>query len=342
MKIAVITRPTNRSPKILALSLKNSLEHLGIETDIFYKEDFLRRLLPLGKKSRGQLKLHFRMRRKMLNYFTDHKIINKFKEYDAIIVSECIPNAYWKGFYALEELKKIIKKPLGLYEVYFLDAAPNHIKSLKENNDFLQDAYDFHLALSKVSYTKTEISEKKFEVGINLESFGLKPTEKKEFSVLLDFADERTKKQREEQKNVLRSLKIPFVELKGEYSVAIIRKLYQAASAFMIQKYEAFGLPIAECLSYGTKVITPDGSWPSAFRLEANPQYYGAGELANCFMVYTDADDLKKKLSNFKQHYSLEDTPKAIFRNFETHYSKFYRGSDDELMRLVNSLTKNK
>ena len=101
MKIAILTRPDNKSPKILAQSLQKSLTDINIQSDIFYSLDMLRRLVPLNEKLRKKTKLHYRIRQKLKYFFKDKTTIKKLKKYDAIIISECIPNAYWKGYYAL-------------------------------------------------------------------------------------------------------------------------------------------------------------------------------------------------------------------------------------------------
>jgi hypothetical protein len=342
MKIAIITRPAFRTPRNNAISFQLSLKEIGIESKIFYNDDTLRRLVPLNEKLRYPANFHYRLRQKIQYYFKDKKILNELKEYDAIVISETIPNNYWKGYYGLPQLKKITNKKLGCLAVFFLDASPNFVNILKENGDYLQNIYDFHLAYSKVSYIKTETSPKKFEVGLNLKRIGLKPHKKEGFYVLVDFKYEGNEHYYSEQIKVLNELNIPYKRLEGKYTFEEIRKLYKGAAVFLMQHYESFGLPIAECLSYCTKVFTADSSWPAAFRLDENPGYYEKGRLADCFDVYDDSKALGEKLLSFKNDYDLEKTPFLIFDEFKKYYEKFYVGNNSEVERFVNNLNQAK
>jgi hypothetical protein len=338
MKIAIITRPDNKSPKILAQSFQQSLGEIGVEADIFFVADMLRRMVPLGKKLRYKTSLHFRIRQKIKHFVKDTKTLNTLKKYDAVVLSECVPNGFWRNYYALEELKSKLEKPLGFLEVFFLDAAPNHIEILENNNDHLQGVYDFHLALSRVSYQATTIGDNKFEVGLNLKGLGLKPFRKKKFFAVIDFEDDRTLHIREQQISILKKLKIEFVELKGRYTIEEIRKLYKDASVFFMQKYEAYGMALAECLAYGTKVFTPDSSWPSAFRLGEHIEYYGKGELADCFEVFGDSEDLETKLLAFRERAESRNTSTEVFESYLKNYPHFYYGHRDEVKRMITSL----
>ena len=322
----------------MALSLQSSLEQFGVKADIFYEAAMLRCLVPLGKKLRHKTSFHFRLGQKLLNFFNDRKVLKQLKEYDFVILSECIPNAYWRNYYALEELKEIVQKPLGIWEVYFLDSAPNHIEILSENGDHLHEVYDIHLALSKVSYQKTDTSDTKFELGLDLHGLGLGPYQKKDFQVVVDFESGVNAAVKEEQIKVLTKLGISFVELKGRYTIDEIRSIYKNASVFLLQKHEAFGMPIAECLAYGTKVFTPDSSWPLAFRLGDDIEYYGQGKLADCFQVYKNENELEMLLIEYRDRAAKTDVAGEVFQSFIENYPHFYYGNKDELARLITAL----
>ena len=338
MKIAILTRPDNKSPKIMALSLQNSLIEQGNDCDIFYNIYALKRLIPLNKPLRAKTSFHFRVKQKISNYVKDKSFFNTLKKYDAIIISECIPNGFWRGQYALDKFKKTINKPLGFLEVFFLDAAPNHIKALKENGDYLQQAYDFHLALSKVSYIKTETSENKFQVGLNLKSQGLNRMKKKDFYILMDFRYPGNEELYKEQIQALKKANIPYKKLEGQYTIEEIRELYKNATAFVMQHYESFGLPIAECLSYGTKILTPDSSWPSAFRLENKPEYYKPGKLADCFKTFNNINEFITEVKSLQEG-AKKDVSKDIFNSFVNNYPSFYYGNTQEIIRFINFLS---
>ena len=65
-------------------------------------------------------------------------------------------------------------------------------------------------------------------------------------------------------------------------------------------------MPIAECLSCGAYVFTPDTSWAMAWRLDDVVQIHGPGKLADCFVVYDGQQGLQEKLRHFKTEYDLK------------------------------------
>lgn len=341
MKVAILTRPDNKSPRILANSLSNSLEEIGVESYIIYDMGFLRRLVPFSRTLRFKTNLHYRIQQKLINFFEDRKLVNRLKAFDAIVVCECIPNAFWRNYYDIERLKRIIKRPMGLYEVFFLESAPHFMEKLNKNNDYINNLYNFELAISRVSYTNCELSNRKFEIGLNLKSMGLEPQRKSKLTALLDFEWDGENKYINEQIKVLRELGVEFVQLKGTYAIEEIRELYKKCGIFFIQHFESFGLPISECLAYGAIVFTPNSGWPMAFRLNKNLEVYGTGELAECFVVYNGEDDLKLKLLKYIESF---DTKKCHIKNFETYinnYPHFYNGNIEELLRFKKLIKSN-
>src|SRR5690554_1841933 len=219
MKIALITRPENRSPKILALSLQEKLLQIGIESEIIYGLDTIKRLVPIFAKFNVQTRLHFRIRQKLKYYLKDRNVINKLNQFDAIIISEVIPNAFWKNYYNFNKLRSLTKKKIGIYEVFFIDSAVHYFDVFKKNGDYGGDLFDFHLAVSKTSFTKTILSGNKFQIGLNLDSFKLYPQNKTNFYVLIDFPVKGGEKERNIQINALNRFNIPYIELQGKYEV---------------------------------------------------------------------------------------------------------------------------
>lgn len=340
MQVAILTKPENKSPKILAISLQNSLKEAGYPSKIFYALDTVRRLVPLRSKPKFYARRHFRFRQKLWFYFKDLFVLSRLRKYDFIIISECIPNAFWKNYYAIPELKEKIKVPIGLYEVYFLDSATHYIDYLKQSNDNLQNTYDFHLAVSEVSYTKTIPNQEKFQIGLNLNSFKLAPSTKAEFFALIDFPLPGGENERKIQLEVLRKLKIPYIELIGSYEIEEIRLYYKNAAIYFIQHFESFGLPIAECLSYGTAIFTANNGWPMAFRLDDEPELFGSGILADCFYTYNDQFELEKQISQFRDSFDPKNTPQKIFHSFLKNYPSFYYGNRAEMDRFSKFINK--
>ncbi|WP_282041204.1 hypothetical protein [Winogradskyella flava] len=334
MRIAIITRPDNKSPKNLAITLAKSLDTNNIQSEIFYDTGFLTRMVALSDNLRWNVKSHYRIRQKLKFYFKDLKTLRKLKTFQAVIICECIPNAMWRNVYPIESLRSNIKLPIGLYEVFFLESAPHFIDKLKTEYHNFTNPYDFELAISSSSYTKIINKKNQFKVGFNLMAQGIKPINKDEFIALIDFEWEGEKKYILEQKKVLDELGIKYLELKGNYTIDEIREVYSKCSVFFLQHFESFGLPIAESLSYGAQIFTANSGWPMAFRLNDDIEIYGKGSLADCFTVYKDEADLRKKLLKFKKEYTNE-TPFNVFNSFIKNYPDFYEGNNKELEKMT-------
>jgi hypothetical protein len=117
------------------------LEKAGVEVDLSFNINYLSRLLPLWGENKRQGRFHHRFRRKYERLFSDLKFKAKLKTYNAIIISTCAPNGFWRHEYDIEELKKICGTiPIVFHGVYYLGNTPYQIKQLKKNNDRLLNA----------------------------------------------------------------------------------------------------------------------------------------------------------------------------------------------------------
>ena len=110
MKIAILSRPGDCFPNIISKGLVEMFAKENVYAEIINDAiPMLMRLLPLSEEPKHwKNNLHFRIRNKIKFYFHDYKIINRLEKYDAIILSECLPNAYWRNYYDIESLKKKI------------------------------------------------------------------------------------------------------------------------------------------------------------------------------------------------------------------------------------------
>jgi hypothetical protein len=334
-KIAILTRSDYKSPRILAESLKLQIEQSSAEATIFFDIELLTRLVSYMD---SKLSFHFWLWKKVSRYFSDRKILKQLKRFDAIVISECIPNGFWKRLYNIEKLKTIIKKPVFLYEVYFLGNSPTQIEDLKKAGDSLFERYDAHLSITEVTEIKTKPRDKYFCIGLNLTATGLKPTPKNEFIALVDFQQSGYEYVQVEQLAVLAELNIKTIVLTGKYSIQEIRKLYREASVFFIQFPEAFGLPIAECLACGVQIFTPNSGWAMSWRLDENPGIHEKGELPECFTIYDSKADLAEKLAKFKNYYDLSKTPQKVFDHFIKNYPTYYSGNKNVIQQLLDAI----
>jgi hypothetical protein len=342
MNIAILSRPGDCFPNIISKGLVEMLKKENVNAEVIYDAiPMLMRLLPLSKKTNHWYNnFHFRIRNKIEFYLSDKKILNRLKKFDAIILSECLPNAYWRNYYDIESLKKKLNIPILSYTDNIANA-PLHKKMWFNNFDFNENRYFINLV---PSFT-VEIYNKQFqnieEIGINISNCKLDVVEKKEFVALLDFLQPGYESYRHEQKRALEKLGIQTIELFGHYTVEEIRELYRKASMFFMSFPETFGLPIAECLSTGCMIFTPSSSWPMAWRLNEDAKPWGEGILPECFQVYYNENTLIDKLHKFREEYHFKETPLKINEIFMEKYAKFYYGKQDVLKSVIIKLKEN-
>lgn len=338
MKIAVLTRPGECFPNIISRGLSDSIRNSGHEAEVFDQAiPTLMRILPYAKSPRHwRNSLHYRTYNKLKYRKVDQSLLSTLRKFDLIILSECLPNAYWRNFLAIEELKEYTGKAVLSFTDAYYNNAPIHQNLWFEEVDYKATRFDCNLTISPVTELRSPAGDDWAAIGLNLRHAGLSPVEKDRFFVLLDFQQKGYEAYREQQIKVLQQTGIDYVELKGRYPIEEIRALYRQASMFFLSFPETFGLPIAECLSYGTAIVTPNTGWPMAWRLNQQPMPWGHGELPGCFVSYDNAEDLKNKLIAFKAAYDLKKTPFAINDLYLQHYPTFYDGNDDALQQVLS------
>jgi hypothetical protein len=337
MKIAIITRIDYKSPRILAESLAEQLRTVDVETQIFFDIDVLNRLVSY---KHSKLHFHYWMQKKLTHYFEDKKIIRELKNMDAVIISECSPNAFWRKLYNIERLKSILKVPVFIYEVYYLGNAPTQIEALQQQGDPLLERYDGHLFVSSVTEIRKEKSADAFCIGLMANRWNLHPLPKKELIALVDFVQPGYESCREMQISCLRKAGISFISLEVKYSIEEIRNIYKRVSIFFVQFPEAFGVPILECLCAGAQVFTSNSGWPMSWRKDHSPEVHGKGILPGCFTVFENEEDLLEKLMLFKSYFDEAATPIQVHNTFIENYPSFYHGNAEELNRWLDTLKK--
>ena len=338
IKIAIVTRPQNSSPRILAETLQQFLSNCNTKNQVFYRVNTFKRLIKY-KDVKHKYKFFQWVVYKMIFYVRDKMFIRRLKSYDAIIISDCTPISFLKETYNIEKLRKIMGAiPIIFYEVYYLANAPTQIEALQKMNQPLFERFNWHLSVTNVTEIKSKVSSQWSHIGLYLKGSGLKPVEKKRHLAIVDFAQPGHEYFREQQISILEQLKIPYISLKGRFTIEEIRNIYKEATFYFMQSSESFGLPIAECLSCGSYILTPDSSWPMSWRLDENPTVHGPGILADCFIVYDGAEDLKKKLEKIMKDYDFIRSPQEVFDIFFRYYQTFYEGSQIALIDLLQRI----
>ena len=333
MKILILTRKDHGSPRVLAETLQLQLCENSIDTEILFEIDILSRLE--GYKT-SKLSFHFWLQKKIAYWLNDRKVIQVLKQADAVVISECIPNAYWKSLYNVTKLRTIINKPVFIYEVYGLCNAPTQIISLQKSGEQVQERYDGHLFVSPITEIRSKPLYNSFCIGLLAKTWNLQPLPKKELIALVDFAQSGFESYRDIQIRQLEKAGIPYICLERRYTIDEIREIYRTVSIYFLQSYEAFGLPILECLCTGAQIFTPNSGWPMSWRLDKNPEVHGPGILPICFTVYNGEYDLLQKLFEFKDKFHSVETPLKVFNEFLTTYPIFYEGYQAELNRFLN------
>ena len=341
MRILILTRIDDASPKVLAISLKNMLERQGVKVDVSFRINILKRMNNHNYLSSSLGLTYLRIKNKLKYFIKDLKFIRDLKAYDAVIISECTPNSFWLDYYAIEKLKLIISpKPVVLYEVYFLGNTPYQINKLLEQGNPTIERYYWHLAVAEVTEIHAKPKPPWSCIGLDLKSMGLKPSIKKEFFAIVDFKQPGYEKERRMQIKALEFLKIPYISFSSRMPMEEIRDYYKRASLIFVQSPEAFGLPIAECLSYGTAVFTKEIEWVMSWRI-LNTDIINKFTLPECFYVYNNYERLVKQLEQLREEYHQKKTPITVFNTFIANYPHFYEGDDLPLKDFLKIIKKN-
>ena len=338
VNVAIVTSADNGSPRVLAESLHDFISQTGHHSEVLYELGAVRRLKSYAevKPDHGFLPW---MLYKALHFFGDRMVLDRLKRFDAIVISECCPSAFLKHSLNIQKLRATVgKTPILYYEVYFLENAPTIVASLRNGNHYLTEQFDWHLAVSEVTEIRRKPERPWSQIGLYLKSSGLGPNLKNGLLAVVDYEREGHEEIRRNQIQLLEELRIPYISLEKRYTIQEIREIYQRATFYFMQSSEAFGLPIAECLSCGSYVLMPDSSWAMSWRLDENAQAHGPGVMAECFVVYSDVNDLRKRMTELKESYDLKETPRKIFEVFRKYYPTFYDGDLDSLKEVMRRI----
>lgn len=341
MKIAILSRPGDCFPNIISLGLGDMLERVGAEYKIFYEGiPFLMRQLPFREQPRHwSNNFHYRVYNKIKYRRPDRKLLDDLKGFDIIVLSECLPNAYWKNYLDIETLgRKLGNKPVISYTDAFIDNAPLHRNKWLDSVDHGKERYTVNLCPSAVTEIRGEPAADWKAIGVNISMSGLGPVRKKEFVAVMDFAQQGYEAYRDQQLRVLNKLGIKTIVLEGRYKKEDIRRIYGEGAVFFLAFPETFGLPIAECLACGTYILTPDTGWPMSWRLDQHPLPWGSGILADCFRSYNGEEELTQLLQKMRDEYDPEKTPQYVYDTFIRYYPQFYFGNDKALKEVMEQL----
>lgn len=335
LKIAIVSRPENGSPKVLANCLFDALKPTSHKVEKFYRLNTFKRLVKY-KKVKHKYSYPLWLVYKARHFFKDQLLLKQLKKFDLIIITDCTPMAFLEETYNIERLKMLMDPiPVFYYAVFYLGNGPTMIDYLKQHNQPGLERFDWHLSVSAVTEVRQAEGDHWTQIGINLKSTGLKPAPKSSFLAVVDFAQPGYEEVRNTQIRALKELEIPFISLDRPYSISEIRAIYKKAAIYFMQSYESFGLPIAECLCGGSYIFTANSGWPMSWRLDEKPEIHGPGTLPECFVLYDDLEDLKRKIQEIKHGYDLENSPQKVFDIFYKHYPSYYEGKPKILEEIL-------
>jgi len=221
----------------------------------------------------------------------------------------------------------------GPWAEWLKDGNPE--KGVRSNNNWGLERYDWYLSSSIVSEFPLPQYDWPFSViGVNLDDGTLYP-EQKEFIALVDFERTGFEAEREVQIRALQATNTKFIELKGQYSVAAIRKIYRQCSIYFIAFRESFGLPICELQACGSYIFTPYAHWVPSHWIKPDLSVPGPGEISPNFIVYhNDLETLKNKIIQIKKSFDA----KQVRQRFLKYHPQLFYGDLKELQRFVNLL----
>jgi hypothetical protein len=336
VKVAIIRSNRNASPKVLATGLGEMLKELGIHSDAF-DVSILHRKLPILRRSRQYAGPIVHAIAKAAKWLQDAKTLKKLAQYDVIVLSECCPEAFYKNSLGIEYLRCKLRKPIALYEVFFLENSPYQVRPLEAAGHFLASRYDWHFACADITeFRAIPSAESRWSrIGLRIAKSNLRHSSKGSLLALVDFPQPGNERFRADQIRALTELGIEFLELRqsGRYSIHEIREIYNQTSVFFIQHMESFGVSIAEALAAGNQIFSPSDAWPMAWKVGDR------NELPSVFTVYENFDQLKERLAAFKRDWNRKETPARVFSDFVRIYPHYCFGEPENLKLSLHRIT---
>jgi len=257
-------------------------------------------------------------------------LLRKLDSYDVIIVSSTI-----SLIGRLEILKplKALNRPILFYEVFAYQGSDYWIRQFGPTTHLFFDGF---LTVSGIHDDQPILDKPIYEIGMDL------PAPKKldfqrPFSALLDFPRKGYELEREIQKDALLSLKVPIIELDGEYSFREIEAIYSQVGVAFIAFPEAFGLPIVQLQYHGAYIASPNPSWIKRHALRPKGHVFDPVldqlTFTKNFILYNSKETLIQKLSEIMYNFNPWDTRITLLEK----QSHFVHGNLAELSKALRS-----
>jgi glycosyl transferase family 1 len=278
--------------------------------------------------------------------------VEKLRGADAIVVVAAVPGAFSPSLFPnIEMLRRLLPNiPIVNYDLHYLPTlyswsrlilrneqtklAPEHLEWFKKGK-FGLERYDWYLMVSVGSHVVLPPGEHPYSlIGMNLDDGSLYPEQNGEFMALLDFDVTQLNypEFRKVQDEAVRRSGVKHTRLAGRYSREEIRAIYRRASAFLMTRSEAFGLPVCEVQACGSRVFLPDPHWAAAHWLGDNFHEKREPRLSSNFVVYeNDPDALASQLRSAADEFN----PAAVRETFIREQPQLYYGDSSELKKFL-------
>jgi hypothetical protein len=276
---------------------------------------------------------------------------------DVIVVVAAVPGAFSPSLFPnIEILRRLLPNtPIVNYDLHYLPTlyswsrlilrneqtklAPEHLEWFKKGK-FGLERYDWYLMVSVGSHVVLPPGEHPYSlIGMNLDDGTLYPEQNGEFMALLDFDVTQLNypEFRKVQDEAVRKSGVKHMKLQGRYPRSEIRAIYRKASAFLMTRSEAFGLPVSEVQACGSKVFLPDPHWAAAHWLGENFHEKREPRLSSNFVVYeNDADALAAELRAAADAFN----PQEVRETFIREQPQLHYGDHAELKNFLAKVEK--
>lgn len=327
--------------------MQRMLKRIQIESEVFY--DGLSRIKQVSLVSdvRAFIKNSSRFLLNASGLFSYRYASFKYREFkrfaaylgrhfDAIIVVSTIPNAFYKNYLLIEELRQATQVPIINYSNYYLATRGRWAPYLSGIGGYNLERYDWYLSASAVSEYPLSQHEHPFSlIGLDLRTSSLRSAQEGSFKVLLDFEREGFEDERKIQVSVLEKLNIPYTLLKGKYSIEQMHEFYSTHNALFLSFRESFGFPIVEVQLCGGMIFLPYKRWAPSHYINKSVYDAGEGDLGSNFVVYdNDPGLLEESLLKVKENY---DSARNM-NNFINEYPQLYRGDLEQLKEFCRKM----
>jgi hypothetical protein len=290
LKVAIVTGSQYRSPLFLAEGLVRMLSRLGISSRVFPQGmSWLNAIKTPTGGIGGQIKMAVAKTR-----------MRQLEEFDVIVVAGTVG--------VLKDLELFgpllaMNKPVLHYQVFYLGGSPHWLGRVSAR---ALDAFDGFLGVSGIHDAEPIQPEKFFHIGMDvLPQCAFEA--KRDFVALLDFDRPDYAEERALHQHVLKQLKVPTIELNGEYSFKEIEAVYNKVALNFVAFPESFGVPVSQLQFYGSVVAAPSKMWVKRHAILPTHSIFsddGSAPFSGNFLFYENEQDLIDRILDLRNRYA--------------------------------------